>query len=50
MSEILNRLADIIESRKLVNGGDPEKSYGRAFLPRVMMRSSRKSARKLLKP
>ena len=27
MSEILNRLADIIESRKLVNGGDPEKSY-----------------------
>jgi len=27
MSEILNRLADIIESRKLANGGDPEKSY-----------------------
>jgi phosphoribosyl-ATP pyrophosphohydrolase len=27
MSEILNRLADIIESRKLENGGDPEKSY-----------------------
>jgi phosphoribosyl-ATP pyrophosphohydrolase len=27
MSETLNRLAQIIESRKLVNGGDPEKSY-----------------------
>lgn len=27
MSEILNRLADIIEARKLANGGDPEKSY-----------------------
>ncbi len=27
MSEILNRLADVIESRKLANGGDPEKSY-----------------------
>ncbi len=27
MSEILNRLADVIESRKLENGGDPEKSY-----------------------
>ncbi len=27
MSDILQRLADRIESRKLVNGGDPEKSY-----------------------
>ena len=27
MSEILNRLADIIESRKIANGGDPDKSY-----------------------
>jgi len=27
MSEILNRLAEIIESRKPANGGDPEKSY-----------------------
>jgi phosphoribosyl-ATP pyrophosphohydrolase len=27
MSEILNRLAEVIESRKLANGGDPEKSY-----------------------
>jgi phosphoribosyl-ATP pyrophosphohydrolase len=27
MSETLNRLAKIIESRKLANGGDPEKSY-----------------------
>jgi phosphoribosyl-ATP pyrophosphohydrolase len=27
MNDILNRLADIIESRKLANGGDPEKSY-----------------------
>lgn len=27
MSDTLNRLAEIIESRKLVNGGDPEKSY-----------------------
>jgi phosphoribosyl-ATP pyrophosphohydrolase len=27
MSETLNRLAQIIESRKLANGGDPEKSY-----------------------
>ena len=27
MSDILNRLADIIESRKLANGGDPGKSY-----------------------
>ncbi|WP_423013755.1 phosphoribosyl-ATP diphosphatase [Undibacterium sp. Di27W] len=25
--QILQRLAEIIESRKLVNGGDPEKSY-----------------------
>lgn len=27
MSKTLQRLADVIESRKLVNGGDPEKSY-----------------------
>jgi phosphoribosyl-ATP pyrophosphohydrolase len=27
MSDTLNRLAQIIESRKLANGGDPEKSY-----------------------
>jgi phosphoribosyl-ATP pyrophosphohydrolase len=27
MSDTLKRLADVIESRKLVNGGDPEKSY-----------------------
>jgi phosphoribosyl-ATP pyrophosphohydrolase len=27
MSKTLNRLAQIIESRKLANGGDPEKSY-----------------------
>ena len=27
MSEILNRLAKTIESRKLENGGDPDKSY-----------------------
>jgi phosphoribosyl-ATP pyrophosphohydrolase len=27
MSETLKRLAEVIESRKLVNGGDPEKSY-----------------------
>ncbi|MGV8898383.1 MAG: phosphoribosyl-ATP diphosphatase [Burkholderiaceae bacterium] len=27
MSETLNRLAAVIESRKLVNGGNPEKSY-----------------------
>ncbi len=27
MSDTLNRLADVIESRKLANGGDPEKSY-----------------------
>lgn len=27
MSETLQRLAQVIESRKLVNGGDPEKSY-----------------------
>ena len=27
MSDTLNRLADIIESRKLANGGDPDKSY-----------------------
>lgn len=27
MSDTLNRLAAIIESRKLANGGDPEKSY-----------------------
>ncbi len=27
MSEILNQLAAIIESRKLENGGDPDKSY-----------------------
>lgn len=27
MSNILNRLGDIIESRKLVNGSDPGKSY-----------------------
>ncbi len=27
MSDILQRLAERIESRKLVNGGDPEKSY-----------------------
>ncbi|WP_151448749.1 phosphoribosyl-ATP diphosphatase [Lacisediminimonas profundi] len=27
MSNTLNRLAEIIESRKLANGGDPEKSY-----------------------
>jgi phosphoribosyl-ATP pyrophosphohydrolase len=27
MSETLRRLAEVIESRKLVNGGDPEKSY-----------------------
>jgi len=27
MSEILNRLAEIIESRKLANGGDPATSY-----------------------
>jgi phosphoribosyl-ATP pyrophosphohydrolase len=27
MSDILSRLARIIESRKLANGGDPEKSY-----------------------
>ncbi|MEA5098475.1 MAG: phosphoribosyl-ATP pyrophosphatase, partial [Burkholderiaceae bacterium] len=27
MNDILNRLAGIIESRKLANGGDPEKSY-----------------------
>jgi phosphoribosyl-ATP pyrophosphohydrolase len=27
MSDILERLARVIESRKLVNGGDPEKSY-----------------------
>ncbi|MFC5472929.1 phosphoribosyl-ATP diphosphatase [Paraherbaspirillum soli] len=27
MSETLQRLAEIIESRKLANGGDPEKSY-----------------------
>ena len=25
--QVLQRLADIIESRKLANGGDPEKSY-----------------------
>lgn len=27
MSEILSRIAAVIESRKLENGGDPEKSY-----------------------
>jgi phosphoribosyl-ATP pyrophosphohydrolase len=27
MSDTLKRLATVIESRKLVNGGDPEKSY-----------------------
>jgi phosphoribosyl-ATP pyrophosphohydrolase len=27
MSETLNRLAQIIESRKLINGGDPDTSY-----------------------
>ncbi len=27
MSETLNRLAEIIESRKIANGGDPDKSY-----------------------
>jgi phosphoribosyl-ATP pyrophosphohydrolase len=27
MSDILQRLAEVIESRKPVNGGDPEKSY-----------------------
>jgi phosphoribosyl-ATP pyrophosphohydrolase len=27
MSETLNRLAAIIETRKLANGGDPDKSY-----------------------
>lgn len=27
MSDTLRRLAEVIESRKLVNGGDPEKSY-----------------------
>ena len=27
MSDTLNRLAQIIESRKLINGGDPEQSY-----------------------
>ena len=27
MSDILNRLAQVIESRKPANGGDPEKSY-----------------------
>ena len=27
MSETLRRLAGVIESRKLANGGDPEKSY-----------------------
>lgn len=27
MSDILNRLAEIIESRKLANGGDPATSY-----------------------
>jgi phosphoribosyl-ATP pyrophosphohydrolase len=27
MSEILKRLADVIESRKPENGGDPDKSY-----------------------
>jgi phosphoribosyl-ATP pyrophosphohydrolase len=27
MSDTLKRLADVIESRKLANGGDPEKSY-----------------------
>lgn len=27
MSETLKRLADVIESRKLANGGDPDKSY-----------------------
>ncbi|MFJ3047534.1 phosphoribosyl-ATP diphosphatase [Herbaspirillum chlorophenolicum] len=27
MSETLKRLAEIIESRKLANGGNPEKSY-----------------------
>lgn len=26
-NDVLNRLAEIIESRKLANGGDPEKSY-----------------------
>lgn len=27
MSEMLHRLAEVIESRKPVNGGDPDKSY-----------------------
>jgi phosphoribosyl-ATP pyrophosphohydrolase len=27
MSETLRRLAEVIESRKMANGGDPEKSY-----------------------
>lgn len=27
MSDTLRRLAEMIESRKLINGGDPEKSY-----------------------
>jgi phosphoribosyl-ATP pyrophosphohydrolase len=27
MSDTLNRLAEVIESRKPANGGDPEKSY-----------------------
>ncbi|WP_151632846.1 phosphoribosyl-ATP diphosphatase [Noviherbaspirillum aerium] len=27
MSEILKRVADVIESRKIANGGDPDKSY-----------------------
>ena len=27
MSEVLRRIAEVIESRKLENGGDPEKSY-----------------------
>lgn len=27
MSEILNRVFDVIASRKLENGGDPDKSY-----------------------
>jgi phosphoribosyl-ATP pyrophosphohydrolase len=27
MSDTLKRLADVIESRKIANGGDPDKSY-----------------------
>jgi phosphoribosyl-ATP pyrophosphohydrolase len=47
--QVLERLAEIIESRKLANGGDPDKSYVARLFSKGDDAILKKSAKKQLK-